>query len=118
MDSGTQIAIAASVFAAIASLISAVVAAYFGYQSSKRSRIERELERLVNKRTADLRRCYRQIASYYELEAQACKQIEAATGRNASTGQRELRDAVVGEGLDRPAMTRTEAERRLDELAD
>lgn len=102
----------------VGTLVAAIASAYFAYLSSKRSKSEREFERSAKNRTAELRRTYRQIASYYELEAQACKQIEAATGRNASTVQRELRDAVVGEGLDRPAMTRTEAERRLDELAD
>ena len=71
---------------------------------------------MVNNRTAELRRTYRQIASYYQVEDVACKQIEAATERNASTVQKELRDAVVGEGLERPSITRTAAERRLAEL--
>jgi hypothetical protein len=116
MDSGTQQAIAASVAASVAALISAIVSAYFGYQSAQLSKIDKKHELLLDEHVKELKRCYRQIAAYHNLELRACQQIEAATGVSQATVQKKLRTDVKNAGLERPSITGTEAEKRLAEL--
>lgn len=112
----TQQAIAASIAASVAALISAAVSAFFGYRAAQLSKADKEHERLLEKQAKELRRCYRQVAAFHELESRACKRIAAATGENATTVQKSLRAEVEQSGLERPAITRTEAEKRLAEI--
>jgi hypothetical protein len=116
MDTGTQQAIAASIVAAAAALVSALVSAYFGYRTTQLSKIDKEHEQMLERQLKELRRCYRQLAAYHELESRACQRIEHASGSNQNTAQKSLRTEVEQAGLERPSITRTEAEKRLAEL--
>ena len=116
MDSGTQQAIAASIVASVAALISTLISAYFGYRAVQLSKVDKEHEQLLAKQAKELGRCYRQLAAFHELESRACQGITATTGENQSTTQKSLRSEVEQAGLERPAITRTEAEKRLAEL--
>jgi hypothetical protein len=116
MDTGTQQAIAASVAASAAALISALISAYFGYRTAQLSKVDKVHERTLDQQLKELRRCYRQLAAYHELESRACQRIASLSDSNQSTTQKSLRTEVEQAGLERPAITRTEAQTRLAEL--
>lgn len=102
---------------AIGALITGVVSAYFSFRGFQLNKQEELTQRLLLERTDDLRRCYRQIASYHELESLACGRIAKLTDRSERTIQIELRDTVVSKSnCERPFITRNEAETQLSRL--
>jgi hypothetical protein len=109
MDASTTQAIAASTVAAIASLVAAIVTAYFGYRATRTSKEIADLK-------GELKRAYRQVAAYHELEDIACEEIAMQRNSSAKTIKTELRDRAVQRNVERPDLTRKQCEKRLSEL--
>jgi membrane protein YqaA with SNARE-associated domain len=100
MDTSTTQAIAASIAAALAALVSSMVSVYFGYKATRNTseldKRTRELEHLK----AELRRTYRQLAGYHELESVAAQMIAQTTGKAPKTVQIDLRTQAETNGVE------------------
>lgn len=113
----TLIPVISSVVAALAAVGAALISAHFQRKTAREHaeavRHGAEQEKLKT----ELRRAYGQVMAYYELETIAADELAALTGKAAKTIKSEMRDEVRSRGLDRPEWTRTECERRMNEVA-
>ena len=112
MDSSTIIGI----WSALASTAATVIGVVLAFIVARSDSHIREIAKENDKHKRELISCYRQVGSYYELEAIAYKRIASLTGENETTIQIALRDAVVEMKLERPRITRAYAETRIAQL--
>ena len=105
-----------AVVAGVCSSLASLMTAYFAYRLSRSKQRNHDLAHERDVYLMEVKRCYRQIAAYYELERIACERLAQSTETNPTVVQIKLRDAVTGMGIERPAMTRNQAQRRLAEL--
>ena len=112
MDSSTILGI----WSALASTAATVIGIVLAFIVARSDSHIREITKENDKNKRELISCYRQIGSYYELEAVACQRIASRTDENETTIKIALRDTVVDMNLERPKITRTYADSRIAQL--
>jgi len=113
----TLIPVVSSVIAALAAVSAALISAHFQRKTAREHAEATQKTAELEKLKTELRRAYRQVMAYYELETIAADELAALTGKAAKTFKSEMRDEVRSRSLDRPEWTRTECERRMNEFA-
>lgn len=112
----TGVSMVSSLVAAIAAIGAACTTAIFGHRTARVTADTAKKAADLEKHRASLRRAYRQVAAYYELENFAAEELSSKPGRTSKTVKRDLRDRVQQMGLNRPEMTRNECDSRVKEL--
>lgn len=110
------IAATSSGIAAIATIAAACVTGILGY---KTTRFKKDFEKKateIERLKGELRRLYRQVAAYHELETICADKLASLTSCSARTMKTELRDSVETTGAERPELTRGQCEKRIREL--
>lgn len=104
--------------------VGVLVAAYFNYRSVQASTEARVLrDQLADSKEQllavkkELARMYRQVAAYHQLEEIVTQDaLKADPKQDPRAIKKTLRDRAVGMGVERPEITRMQAERKLREL--
>jgi len=115
MDALT-ISATSSVIAAIATIAASCVTGLLGYKASRFKKDFEEKATEIERLKGELRRLYRQVASYHDLEARCADKLASLSSGSARTMKTELRDSVEATGAERPELTRGQCEKRLREL--
>lgn len=104
-----------AIFSSLIAAAATIISGYMLYRAHRSTESIQASREAIAKLHGELIDCYHQIAAYHQLEDILIEPLLAGKDMKAVKGS--YRSLVVEKGLVRPEMTRTQANKRIKELA-
>lgn len=104
-----------AIFSSLIAAAATIISGYMLYRAHRSTESLQASKDAIAKLHGELIVCYHQIAAYHQLEDILVEPLLAGKDMKAVKGT--YRSMVVEKGFERPEMTRTQAKKRIGELA-